>query len=88
MHIYHDKLVALTGSGIVKGDEIIISTVKAAKTVTLLRNGQTTNILNCIDRKDEWFALAKGDNIFAYTADEGSDYLMFVVDHMTLYEGI
>lgn len=88
MHIYHDKLVALTGSGIVKGDEIIISTVKAAKTVTLLRNGQTTNILNCIDRKDEWFTLAKGDNIFAYTADEGSDYLLFVVDHMTLYEGI
>lgn len=28
MHIYHDKLVALTGSGIVKGDEIIITTDK------------------------------------------------------------
>lgn len=89
MHIYHDKLVALTGSGIVKGDEIIITTDKGARSVTLLRNGKSTNILNAIDpRNDEWFSLTKGDNIFAYTADEGSDYLMFVVDHTTLYEGI
>lgn len=89
MHIYHDKLVALTGSGIVKGDEIIITTDKGARSVSLLRNGKSTNILNAIDpRNDEWFSLTKGDNIFAYTADEGSDYLMFVVDHTTLYEGI
>lgn len=89
MHIYHDKLVALTGSGIVKGDEIIITTDKGSRSVTLLRNGKSTNILNAIDpRNDEWFGLTKGDNIFAYTADEGSDYLMFVVDHTTLYEGI
>lgn len=89
MHIYHDKLVALTGSGIVKGDEIIITTDKGSRSVTLLRNGKSTNILNAIDpRNDEWFSLTKGDNIFAYSADEGSDYLMFVVDHTTLYEGI
>lgn len=89
MHIYHDKLVALTGSGIVKGDEIIITTDKGSRSVTLLRNGKSINILNAIDpRNDEWFSLTKGDNIFAYTADEGSDYLMFVVDHTTLYEGI
>lgn len=89
MHIYHDKLVALTGSGIVKGDEIIITTDKGSRSVTLLRNGKSTNILNAIDpRNDEWFSLTKGDNIFAYTADEGSDYLMFMVDHTTLYEGI
>lgn len=89
MHIYHDKLVALTGSGIVKGDEIIITTDKGSRSVTLLRNGKSTNILNAIDpRNDEWFSLTKGDNIFAYTADEGSDYLMFAVDHTTLYEGI
>lgn len=89
MHIYHDKLVALTGSGIVKGDEIIITTDKGSRSVILLRNGKSTNILNAIDpRNDEWFSLTKGDNIFACTADEGSDYLMFVVDHTTLYEGI
>lgn len=89
MHIYHDKLVALTGSGIVKGDEIIITTDKGSRSVTLLRNGKSTNILNAIDpRNDEWFSLTKGDNILAYTADEGSDYLMFVVNHTTLYEGI
>lgn len=88
MHIYHDKLSALTGSGIVKGDEIVISTVKGTKSVFLLRDGQLTNILNCIGMTDEWFRLAKGDNSFAYTADEGADYLMFIVSHTTLYEGI
>ena len=88
MHIYQDKLAALTGSGIVKGDEIIISTVKGTKSVFLLRDGQLTNILNCIGMTDEWFRLAKGDNSFAYTADEGADYLMFIVSHTTLYEGI
>lgn len=88
MRIYHDKLAAFTGSGIVKGDVIRISTVKGSKSIMLFRNGQTTNILNCIGKDDEWFRLTKGDNGFSYTADEGSDYLMFFITHNALYEGI
>lgn len=88
MAISHDELVSFTGSGIVNGDTIIISTVKGHKTIDLLRNGVTTNILNCIGKDDDWFMLSKGDNIFGYTADEGSDYLDFKINYSSLYEGI
>ena len=38
MRIDTDKLEKLTGSGMVAGDEIIISTIKGDKSITLLRN--------------------------------------------------
>lgn len=37
MRIDTDKLEKLTGSGMVAGDEIIISTIKGDKSITLLR---------------------------------------------------
>lgn len=88
MAISHDELVSFTGSGIVNGDTITISTVKGHKSIELLRDGVSTNILNCIGKDDDWFMLSKGDNIFGYTADEGSDYLDFKINYSSLYEGI
>lgn len=88
MAISHDELVSFTGSGIVNGDTITISTVKGHKSIELLRDGVITNILNCIGKDDDWFMLSKGDNIFGYTADEGSDYLDFKINYSSLYEGI
>ena len=88
MAISHDELVSFTGSGIVNGDTITISTVKGHKSIELLRDGVTTNILNCIGKDDDWFMLSKGNNIFGYTADEGSDYLDFKINYSSLYEGI
>ena len=43
-----EKLKSITGSTIVAGDDIYICTVKGKKSVTLLRNGVRTNILNCL----------------------------------------
>lgn len=88
MRIDTDKLKKFTGSGIVAGDEIIICTVKGNKTISLLRNGITTNILNCIDKNSDWFQLAKGDNIFAYTAESGSTNLQFKIENRIVYEGV
>lgn len=88
MAISHDELVSFTGSGLVSGDTVTISTLKGHKSIELLRNGVTTNILNCIGKDDDWFMLSKGDNIFGYTADEGSDYLDFKINYSSLYEGI
>ena len=88
MRIDHDALVSFTGSGIVDGDTITISTVKGHKTIELLRKGVTTNILNCIGKDDDWFQLSKGDNRIGFTADEGSDYLDFKVMYYSLYEGV
>lgn len=88
MRIDTNKLASFTGSGIVAGDEITICTVKGKKSITLLRNGKTTNILNCLDKNADWFQLAKGDNVFAYTAEEGSTNLQFKIENRVIYEGV
>lgn len=88
MRIDSAKLIALTGSGIIAGDDIIISTVKGEKFVVLMRSGEFFNILNTLDRNVGWFQLSKGDNVFAYTADSGLSTLQFTVDNKIVYEGI
>lgn len=88
MSIDTSKLALLTGAGITKGDDIIISTVKGNKSIYLLRNGVYTNILNCLDRDSAWLQLIRGDNIFAYIAETGGTNLNFVVEHKTIYEGV
>lgn len=73
---------------LVKGDDIIISTVKGEKYVHKLQDGVETNALNCIDRNADWFLLSKGDNLFAYTAEEGLRNLDFQIQNYILYEGV
>lgn len=82
------KLEAFTGAPLDTGDEITICTVKKRKSITLLRAGKTTNILNCLDRNPDWFSLAKGDNVFAYTAESGAGNLQFKINHQVIYEGV
>lgn len=88
MRIDTNKLQKLTGTGMVAGDEIIICTVKGEKSVTLLRNGLYTNILNCLDKDADWFQLSKGDNIFAFVAEEGTSNLQFRIENKIVYEGV
>lgn len=88
MRIDTDKLATFTGSGIVSGDDIIICTVKGSKYIRLQRAGKTTNILNCLEKNADWFQLAKGDNIFAYTAESGSSNLQFKIENRIVYEGV
>lgn len=86
MTIDMNKLAELTGSGLIAGDEIVITTVRGEKGIVLLRDGRTTNILNCIGKKSSWFTLSKGDNIFAYTAD-GASNLQFRIKNKIIFEG-
>ena len=88
MSINTDKIAAYTGSGIIAGDDIVISTVKGAKSITLIRAGKSTNILNCLDKNPNWFSLTKGDNIFAYTAESGESNLQFKIENEIIYEGV
>lgn len=88
MSLDTDKLASFTGSGIVAGDDIIISTIPGSKSITLQRQGQETNILNCLDRDSDWFKLTKGDNVFTYTAETGSNNLQFSIENNVVYEGI
>lgn len=88
MSIDTERLKELTGSGIIAGDEIIIKTTKGEKSITLLRGGKYTNILNCLGKNADWFQLSKGDNLFAYVAEEGDMNLQFRIENRKLYEGI
>lgn len=88
MRINTDKLADLTGDGIVAGDEITIKTTKGDKSITLLRGGVTTNILNCLDKNADWFQLVKGDNVFVYTAETGNSNLQFRIENRVIYEGV
>lgn len=88
MTIDTDKIESITGSGIVAGDDIIITTVRSKKSIQLLRAGVYTNILNALDKNSDWFQLAKGDNVFAYTAETGVNNLQFRVQNDIIYEGL
>lgn len=88
MKIDTEKIKKLTGSGIIAGDDIIIETTRGQKSIQLLREGIYTNILNCLERGSDWFQLAKGDNVFAYTAEYGSENLQFKIENRVLYEGV
>lgn len=88
MKIDTDILNEITGSGIIAGDEITISTIKGDKHITLLRDGEEINILNVLGKDVDWFQLAKGDNRFAYICEYGAENLEFSINYQTLYEGV
>lgn len=82
------KLTALTGSGIIAGDTITIETRKGYKGCTLLRAGEVTNILNVLNKPITWFELHKGDNLFAYRAEEGLINLQFKIINRVIFKGV
>ena len=57
------------------GDIIEISTYKRRKRVTLIRNGERTNIFNLLDLSSTFLQLDLGDNLFRYDALTGLDNL-------------
>jgi hypothetical protein len=83
-----DVIFAITGSGIIAGDDIIISTVKGKKSVTLFRDGEAINIFNALTPESVWFLLDTGDNPFFYTTDFGGSNISFRIEYDTIHEGI
>lgn len=88
MTINTTKLEKLTGKGLVASDDIVINTTKGEKSITLIREGASYNILNCLDKNTDWFTLSKGDNIFAFTAESGVTNLQFRIENQVIYEGV
>lgn len=87
MSIDTDKIESITGEAFGVGDELIISTVKREKGAYLLREGRYYNVLNCVDIYSDWFVLTKGDNSFAFTAEEGPTNIELYFSYQLLYEG-
>lgn len=88
MRIDTTKLSTLTGKEIVAGDTITIETRNRQKSITLLREGKTFNIINCLDRGTAWLTLSKGDNDIYYQADEGDMNIQFKIEYRNAYEGV
>lgn len=87
MVLLDSLIIKKMGEGIKYGDEIIINTNTGEKSINMVRNGITTNILNVLDKGSSWLNLVQGDNIFAFSA-EGMSYLQFSIENKVLYEGV
>lgn len=83
-----DKLIALVEEGISAGDDIEINTSRGEKTATILRGGVKTNILNALEKPITWFQLTKGDNMFFYTAENGSTNVLLTISNKIIYDGV
>lgn len=89
MVIDTDKIAKIVGDTALKyGDEIEISTVQRDKYIRLLREGKYYNVLNAIGKNTKWFKLVKGDNQFAFTAEEGIENLQFRIENRMIFEGV
>lgn len=88
MRIDTMKIESITGSGILEGDTIVLDTRDRHRTVTLIRNGERFNILNCLKRGTPWLTLKKGDNILMYEAESGSSNLKFNITNKIAYLGV
>jgi len=88
MVISEAKLAMLTGSGLTEGDQLIITTMRGDKGITLIREGVSYNVLNALNRDAFWFKLTRGSNLFAYTADSGLAFLDFRIENGVAYEGM
>lgn len=86
--IKDNVLTTLLGSSLIEGDDIVITTIKNAKSAYLIRNGVTHDIINAITRVRGWFELSSGDNTFTYTASEGDLDVMMNIKHRILYKGV
>ena len=71
-----------------KGDLITITTHFNNKKVTLLRDGETANILYSVQEGSTWLQLESGENEISYSCDKGKNDLVVSVEYTELFEGI
>ena len=70
------------------GDVITIDTRRGQKSITLLRDGATSNIINAMGVNSTWFQLRTGDNVFTYGADEFPENLACEFVSTDEFEGV
>lgn len=73
---------------LVIGDEIHLSTEFGSRYIRLLRAGYYYNILTSLPKNSDWLTIAKGNNVFAYSAEDGIENLRITIESYILYEGI
>lgn len=71
-----------------QGDLITVNTQKGEKSVTLLRDGVTTNILNDRTEGSTWLTFEPGENELSFEADEGAANLEATLTITQKFEGV
>lgn len=71
-----------------QGDLITVNTQKGEKSVTLLRAGVTTNILNDRTEGSTWLTFEPGENELSFEADEGAANLEATLTITQKFEGV
>lgn len=71
------------------GDLITVTTGQGNKTVTLLRDGERTNIFNLLSKNSTWLQLPIGGGVYVYEVGTGTvTNLDVTIKHYDLYEGV
>ncbi len=83
-----DKVGSILGSPIQAGDSIHIDTNDDVQTIMAQRDGVRYNILNSVDKRNQWIKIQKGDNVIAYDAESGLENTQFESVNFTNYEGV
>lgn len=71
------------------GDLVTINTQKGQKSISLLRDGVTTNIFNSLMKNVTWLQLPSSGAAFVYTVEDGLiSNLSVTIKHYDLFEGV
>lgn len=71
-----------------EADHIIINTNVGEKSVTLLRDGVSSNLLGYMAKGSTWFNLDVGDNVFTFEAESGRENIILTFTTPLLYGGV
>lgn len=86
--VFTDKVKLIIADGIKPGDELVICTIPKRKSVEIVRDGISYNILNAINRDVRFITLRKGANTIVYSAESGVDNIRMSIENETLYTGV
>lgn len=70
------------------GDLVTINTRHGEKSITLLRNGVTSNLIGSLADGSTWFDLVPGDNLFTIAADSLVENMVVTFSIVDQYEGV
>jgi len=70
------------------GDVITLCTILGKKSVTLLRAGTVTNLIDKVSTGSTWIQFAPNENEISYGADEGESNLTITVELTNQFEGV
>lgn len=86
--VFTDKVKLIIADGIKPGDELVICTIPKRKSVEIIRDGISYNILNAINRDVRFITLHKGANTIVYSAESGVDNIRMSIENEMLYTGV